>query len=134
MKHFRGGPHDERPEFLIPPARYFRHKKFYIEEVWLPARRHSEHVGGRRQWAEAFSLIFLYDDCIRYHDGHPYDVPDIHEVCGECLEMRWVSTFLAADEKTGEPKKITKRIDRLEFFFLFCRIHDWEISQWERRQ
>jgi len=134
MKHFRPASHDERPEFTIPPAWYFPNKKFYMEEVWLPARRYSEDVGGARQWPEAFTLLFQYDDCITYYDGHPYDVPDIHNVCGKDGRFKWITDFLAVDEQTGEPKKRTKRIDRLEFFFLFCRIRDWEIAQWERRQ
>lgn len=111
--------------FYVAPDCHLVDRDFYLNRVWLPARKQHEKLGGTKTWLTALEMIDTYDGRLYFPDGRPFRHAGIVEVFS-C--DRWLRDFLTPDETGAHYKTMKRGFDRLRIIEAYCRLKsgiDW---------
>jgi len=98
----------------------------YYRRLWLAARNISIP---RRGWLDEIADCFCqYRGSIVYRSGELFPIPLVDNVFGDDFDMRWLSTYLGADESGTSPNIISRKLERLQLIDLYFRIQHPHIA------
>ncbi|MEW8626261.1 MAG: hypothetical protein AB2551_10955 [Candidatus Thiodiazotropha sp.] len=104
-------------ELLDPPK--YRVQWMIARNVVMAAPEMS-----RRKLLDDMSIIFARngDKVFRYRNGMPYVLPDIDEIFANDPDMRSLSHYLESDESDYNPRRISRKPERLRIFNLYIKL------------